>query len=194
MVSTCMQAKKSLAASTPDGKWPPGLPRKSISSSWHETNGSEERAACSEASVPPSPPLAMGALNSGTVRTPMRFPLLGRTTSRASTSPCLRTARRRLKLALLPSARRTLTLTGSSSLPRRRPATSSAVAYVGSARPSTVSKRSPTCRPAAAAGPPGTMLTISIWLSLAAGTLALRNVTPIPPLSAGRSYLASSAL
>eukprot|EP00966_Prymnesium_polylepis_P137069 3167301-Prymnesium_polylepis.2 len=122
----------------------------------------------------------------GTVRTPMRRPV-ALSATRACTSPCLSTARFKLARLLEPSARRTLTLSGSSSRPRSRPATSSAVASGGMARPSMLSKTSPTRSPAPSAGPPATTLTISTD-----SALTLRTVTPMPPLSAGRSYFASS--
>ena len=77
-----------------------------------------------------------------------------------------------------------------------------AVVYAGSVRPSTVSKTSPTRSPAVAAGPPSTRLTTSTdpdpdpdaGVAAAALVGRLRTVTPMPPLSAGRSYFASSAL
>ena len=69
------------------------------------------------------------------------------------------------------------------------PAMSSAVASTGRDRPSIVSKTSPTRSPAAAAGAPSITLTISTAPVPCHTTL--RTVTPMPPLSAGRSYLAS---
>mmetsp|Transcript_18606 Transcript_18606/g.46617 ORF Transcript_18606/g.46617 Transcript_18606/m.46617 type:complete len:287 (+) Transcript_18606:619-1479(+) len=146
---------------------------------------SEPNAEMIESRVPPPPPPPTGALKTGTLNTPTRLPSAA-STRRVSTSPCFITLRVSEKLAREPSARLTPTRTGSRRLPKSIPATSSAEALLRSAVWSIDSKTSPTLKPAAAAAPSLATLTIST-----APCGKLRTVTPMPPVSAGCSYLES---